>query len=319
MKKIQTFINKYLKLNLINKRKKVENKVLFVQENENVFKKRKKQLSLNLNRINNFSLNQKNKYIIITSIVFLGVFLVIFVLFWPYFKIDKINIMKKDDITNLNIAYKWVENLRWELIFNAEKNNILDKLTTYQQNIKDIDINISLPNTLKIMTESYKWLFNTSIKNWKTEKKYILVENWTLVPTEIQNKELKNMQIINNNWQTNNFIDYKQIYEEKYIKNIDYLAKKIEENIINIKIKNIIYYPIEREVHFKIENNLLIYSLDEDIDKQIEKTVIFNKQHFELNKPWIYYTDLRIPNKIFYCSMEFEYKCKENIKRIYEK
>lgn len=319
MKKIQLFINKLLKLKLINKRKKVENKVLFIQENNNVFKKRKKQLSLNINSINKFNLTKNNKLILISSFIFLVVFWIIFSLLWPYFKINKINIIKKDNITNLTIAYKWVENLRWKLIFNSDKKNILENLITYQQNIKDIDINIIFPNTLKIIAESYKWVFNTSIKNGEIEKKYILVENWTLVPS-FEDKSLKNMQIINNDLQIkNNYVDYKKLYEEKNIKNIDYLVKKIEENIINIKVKDLVYYPIEREVHLKIENNLLLYSLDEDIDKQIEKTVIFNKQHHELKKGWIYYTDLRIPNKIFYCTMEFEYKCKENIKRIYNK
>ena len=239
----------------------------------------------------------------------------IFLLFWPYFKIKNINIIKEDEITNINIAYKWIDYLRWKSIFSIDKKDILEKLTSYQQNIKYIEVKTILPNTLKITIRSYNWIFNTNT-DWNS-KNYIIVENWTLIPSTV-NKELKTIKIINNtNENINNFLDYRKIYEEKYIKNIEYLVNKLEENIIDLKILDLNYYIIERELHIKIQNNLLIYSLNNYLDEQIEKTVIFNKEHHKLKNEWIYYTDLRIPFKIFYCPTDEEYKCIQNIKSLY--
>jgi hypothetical protein len=116
----------------------------------------------------------------------------------------------------------------------------------------------------------------------------------------------------------NKFIDYKKVFENAYINNIFTLIGKLEENIINIKIEKLTYYVIERELHIKTPNNLLLFSLDEDIIEQVEKTVIFHKQYHSLDKYGIYYSDLRIPNKIFYCPISEEFRCIQNMKRIYE-
>jgi len=52
----------------------------------------------------------------------------------------------------------------------------------------------------------------------------------------------------------NKFIDYKQIFNPFYIEKINNIIKKLEENIINIKIVNLYYYENERELHIEIEN-----------------------------------------------------------------
>jgi cell division septal protein FtsQ len=54
------------------------------------------------------------------------------------------------------IAYKSVDNYRGNSIFTTDKKNILKNLQDYQQNIREIKINIVLPNTLKIIIDSYK-------------------------------------------------------------------------------------------------------------------------------------------------------------------
>ena len=100
------------------------------------------------------------------------------------------------------------------------------------------------------------------------------------------------------------------------------IIKKLEENIINLKIKNIYYYEVERELHIEIENwNILIFSIDDDIEaiEQIEKLVIFNKDYSSIIDKKIIYIDLRIKNKIFYCDEESSSICNENIKSIYNK
>jgi hypothetical protein len=77
----------------------------------------------------------------------------------------------------------------------------------------------------------------------------------------------------------NKFLDYRKVFNEKYINNISTIINKLQKNILNIKIQELTYYTVERELHIRTKNNLLIFSLDEDTNKQIEKIVIFHKQY----------------------------------------
>lgn len=316
MKKIFKSIYFFFYKKLYSKRKNNKKKKnLFIKNKEKTtFIKRKKQLSLNINSMKFLNKIKNNKIWLFIILLFLILLIVLFAILWPYFKIKNINIIKNDDITNISIAYKWVDNLREKSIFNIDKNKISEKLVSYQQNIKTVKTKRIFPNTLKINIESYKWLFNTVKEN--TDKNYLILENWSLVPQKI-NKELKSIEIINKKKSLKSFIDYQKIYKEEYIKKINYLINKIEENIFDISILNIKYYVVEREVHISTENTLIIYSLDDDLDEQIKKTVIFNKEHYFLNNVWIYYLDLRIPWKIFYCPKENENDCINTIKSLY--
>ena len=60
----------------------------------------------------------------------------------------------------MTIAYKSVENLRWEQLLKIQEIDIFNKFKSYQDNIKSINLTIDLPNTLKIEAESYKEIFN---------------------------------------------------------------------------------------------------------------------------------------------------------------
>jgi hypothetical protein len=214
----------------------------------------------------------------------------------------------------MNIAYNAVDKYRWKNILSVDKKDILKNLKDYQQNIKNINLKISLPNTLKININSYKALFNTEINN----KKYIITANWVLVPhSNIDN--LKNIQIIKK-FDKNIFFDYKKIFNDSLIKNISYIINNLKENIINLKIENIKYYVTERELHIKTkQNTILIFNINSNINEQIKKITIFNKEQKSINTNDIIYFDLRVKNKIFYCSTENEYQCYQNLKNIYHK
>jgi len=285
----------------------------FLDTKKNKFKIRKKQLNINVDFFKKNKLFKIKKVIFYITILLILIISILFIIFWPYFKIKNINILKNDNLTNINISYKAIDNIRWKLIFIIKKKEIFEKLKEYQHNIKDIDLNIEIPNSLKITIKSYKWIFNTSIN----KKQYIITKNWVLVPSKLD-KELKNLIIINNiSNNINKFLDYRKVFNEKYINNISTIINKLQKNILNIKIQELTYYTVERELHIRTKNNLLIFSLDEDTNKQIEKIVIFHKQYNSIENYWIYYIDLRIQNKIFYCPIEEKNICTKNIKRIY--
>lgn len=309
IKKIKNSINNFLskKVQINNNNKLVLNNI----KRAPLTKKRRAFIIKNdqIEKLKVFWNNITNYYILI---LFILIIISIFVVLWPTFKIKFIEIIKKDDITSMTISYKSVEDYRWLSIWNTEKKDILKNLQNYQQNIRDIKLDIVLPNTLKIIIDSYKWIFNTTI-NWK---KYIVTENWTLIPSSYST-ELKEI-IIKSDFDKSKFLDYKKILEWEYIQKIYYANEYMKENFINIKINSLIYYEIEREIHIITDNNtIIIFDLDWDIKNQIKKLAIFSKEQLDIIKNPIIYIDLRINNKIFYCNEAEKPQCIKNLKSIY--
>lgn len=277
-----------------------------------IFQKRKKQLILNFEKfkiLKTFWNNLKH-LIILMSIILIAT--IIFIIAGPTFKIKNVNIIRTDDLTNINIAYKSIESIRWQHILAHSSTDLLNKFQKYQENIKNIQVKTILPNTLKIIVESYIWYFNTTIN----QKQYIITQNGTLIPSKV-NSELKTIQII---WEfdNNSFLDYKQIFKQQDIEVILNTIQTLEENIITLTIKDINYFITEKELHITLKNNTqLIYSLVNNMEKQIEKTVIFHTEKTNLEKNDIIYIDFRVKNKVFYCEQESASDCKRNLSDLY--
>jgi cell division septal protein FtsQ len=97
----------------------------------------------------------------------------IFILFGPIFSVQNIQIFRDDNITEMNLAYSSVDNIREKRIINIDEENIKTRIKEYQNNIKDINISFTLPNTIKINLASYPIYFNTIIHN----KPYYITQN----------------------------------------------------------------------------------------------------------------------------------------------
>ena len=323
MSKIKDFFSNFFRK---RKRGKVlntknSNKVLLdLKKKKKTFKKRNV-LSVKINLTKPLKFFKKN-YIPYYLIFWL--FLIVwiaFVILWPIFRVETINIIKKDWITNINIAYKAVEDFRWTSIFNIDKQKVLDRLKDYQENIKDISLNIDFPKTISITIESYKEKFNVTIN----KKSYTLLENGSLIPTINPSNELKNLEIIKNIEKTK-ILDYKAIFDMEYIKKIEEIEKKVKENISWIDIKSIKYYEKEREFHIIVNNfTRLIFSLDNNIsvDEQIKSLAVMDREKSQISNNDKVYVDLRINWKVLFCSIvgdknkQKENQCNENIKYIY--
>jgi len=300
--------------NILNKFNKKRRNSFFIEKKKkkNIFKKRKL-YNLNIWKIINYFSNIINTKIIYFSLIWIIFSLILFLIFGPFLKVKKIEILKTDYITNLDIAYKSIDNIREKSLFFLDFDNIKQNLKTYQKNIDKIWIKLILPNTIEITLSSYLDVFNTNI-NWKN---YIVTENWVLVPNKTS-PELKNIEIFHNKINKISILDYKKVFKTKYIKNINYLIYKLEENILNLKIDNLKYYKNERELHI-VSNSWInmIFDLNSDIDYQIKSSVIFNKEHYSISKWWLVYIDFRIKNKIYYCSEEIINTCISHLKRLY--
>ena len=155
LQKIINYINNFLKKTIfqIFKKKKRNKLILNKIEQTSFIKKRKSFIIKNnsLEKLKIFWNNITHYYLLICAIL---LSIIIYIIFWPIFKVKNIDIIKQDNITNMTIAYKAIENYRWQSIFNIDKKEILKNMQDYQQNISDIKTNIILPNTLKITINS---------------------------------------------------------------------------------------------------------------------------------------------------------------------
>lgn len=306
MEKLKIFFKK------IFKRKERKNKVLFKMPKKKGFLNKRKNFDIKINLWNKLKFFKKNYipyYLIFWLILSISI---VFIILWPLFRIEKINIIKKDWITNINIAYKSIEDFRWISIFNIEKTEVLNKLKDYQENIKDINLKLDFPKTMDITIESFKEKFNINI-NWKN---YILLENWALVPTINKNKNLKDLEVIKNIEKTK-ILDYKVVFDMQYIQKIEEIEKKVRENIGSIEINILKYYEKERELHLIVNNiTRLIFSLDNNIsiDEQIKNLAVLDRENSKISNNDKIYVDLRIKWKVFLCSTAWDNpKQKENI------
>ena len=291
---------------------KQNKRILFDSKSKKKYKKRKKKYILTLISKINIKFSPNNLYYYYLFGTCLILWIILFIIFWSVFKVKKINIFRNDSITNVNIAYRAIDSIRWKNIFSLEKTEISNLIKNYQKNVKYINVNKKLPNTLNINIWSYKEVFNTDY-NWKN---YIVVKNWTFIPNKF-NKELIKVNIVRKN-KTNLIPDYKIIIKKDFVQKIEELFNKLKNNLLSIKIKNIYLYETERNVIIMLDNwTKLLFNINTDIKNQIANLMVLNQEYFNINKKKVVYIDLRINNKIFICPLENEYQCKINLKRIY--
>lgn len=320
MTKIKNLFNKFFRKRKSSSTIK-SNKVLFkLPKKRSIFKKRNLlNFSFNLKWVTKFF---KKNYIPYYLIFWFCLILIIFfIVLGPIFRIEKINIYK-DWNSNIDIAYKSVEDFRWVSTFNIEKSEVLAKMKDYQENIKDIKLDIDFPKTINIIIESYKEKFNVNIN----KKNYILLENWTLIPTITPSEELKNLEIIKNIEKTK-ILDYKSIFDMEFIQKIEEIEKAVKENIAGIEITWLKYYERQRELHIIVNNfTRLIFSLDNSIsvDEQIKSLAVLDREKSKISNNDKVYIDLRIKWKLFYCSIiddknkQKEKQCNQNLLNIYD-
>lgn len=289
-----------------------------IERNEKFLKKRK-QFTFKFPKIQNNYIKENLKIVVIMSIIFV-ICIIVLSLFSPIFNIKKINIELYDkwqNLIDLNISYKSIDYFRNKNIILIEKSDIVEQLVNYQRNVNKVDVDRNIfERELNIKLWSSKAIFYSVIE-WK---KYIITENGVFVYTN--NNVFKDLSEIKISLSLKNkeLIEYKKILKEEHLNKIMKLKKDLEQNILWLKIKNIYYFENEREVHFDINNDIkLIFDLNVEVDEQIKKLIVFNKEHKNLIKDnTINYIDLRIWNKIYYCENEVIWSCKNNLKLIYD-
>jgi len=263
----------------------------------------------------NFNFDKKNILYISILFILLALIAILYIFKWNYFSIKNINISINDTITDENISYKSIDSIRNKSIFLENKENISKKLLNYQKNIKKIEINRVLPDTLNINIESFPILMDI----FYNEKKYSLTSNWVLIPYKSINKDNNRISINAISWKKEKYkiFSYKKIFKDNLVNKIYLLINSFKNNILDNKIEKINLYIDEKELHITIKNKtIFIFSLEEDTDKQLKKILVYSKEKDKILK--YVYIDLRVEDKIFICPYEKEYQCLKNLRRIYK-
>lgn len=313
IKKQLKHIKKIKNYRFRKKNKKQRNKIFITPEKRKKTLHKRKRFSLHLPNFLVFSYIKKHVWYYYWGAFIWAIFLLFLFFIWPFFRIKNIEIFRQENISNINIAYQAVENIRGERLLLIDGKKIAKDLKEYQKNIKEVSIKKILPDTLSIRINSYKWKYNIKLN----DKTYILTKNGVLIPSKFSS-ELKELIIGTKSYTINWILDYKQIFKNEYIQKIAYLEKKLTDNLLFLSFEDIIYFPTEREAHIIFDNETrIIFDLEWNIDEQIKNLLIFHTEQFDITKTDLIYIDMRIKNKIFFCLKEDEYQCNKNLENIY--
>lgn len=280
-----------------------------------LFQKQKKTLAT-YKRRKNFSLKLDTKFFkkLIVFYYFLGfiVLTTMIYFFWfsNYFLVQDIRVVRQDSNSSIEISYWVLDDLNGKNIFLLDVSRIKDRLFDSQENLWKISVAKQFPKTIKVTLTSYTEVYNTIIK----EKPYLLLSNGSLVPWS--KEELLDIDLKFSSFP--NFYEYKKIVPSGELKSIFNIEELLRKNFITAGIKGVNYYVTEKEAHFIMETwATLIFDLTEPTISQIEKLAVFHQENIEITNPTIIYIDLRITEKLYFCSTENEFTCNENLNFIY--
>ncbi len=319
MQKILQQLKKHYKKILNYKyRKKIrsEKSKLFIQEKEIPrFQSKRTSFHLFKNKLEfrDEWENPKNYYVYYIVIwVFLILSTIYVMMFTHYFSLKTIDIIRLDENVNIDLSYKSIDNFRFQPILLIKKEDIHRNLLSHQPNIKDIQIKKILPSNIKIIVSSHENMFQFDFDN----KKYIITKNGTLIPQKEESK-LPSLKII---WlDTFWVIDYKKYFDEEIIAKISDILTNIESNFDQLQIQSLEYYKKEQELHILDEKWVrFLFHLEESPLPQIEKLKIFYTEYISKVKFALVYVDLRINERIIYCSKETEFQCNQNLNFLYD-
>ena len=240
---------------------------------------------------------------------------IIFLFKAEYFSVQEITIDSPDSLTDINIAYNSIDSFRNNNIFTIDSQSFLKRLQTYQPNIESISLEKELPHSLNVKIESSPIAMYALFE----EKLYAVSQNGVAIKSKQSPEELDTsvIEIMQDSKSTTLNINYTQILDTEVIIRINWLIKLFQDNLIDFPSKKIQYYTKESELHILLQNDvLLIFDVNGNINEQIKKLLVFYKETQKLRHIYI---DLRILNKVFFCSYDSEYQCRQNLKKLYTK
>lgn len=231
-----------------------------------------------------------------------------------YFAINNIDIVRWDSISSVELTFKAIEPYYGKSIFLTSSSTIEEKIKTLQENVKNVEIRRLYPNSITVTVNSYKPLFNAEITfpDGKV-KNYTLLENGSLLTS----KQVLNLPVIKiaYNWENKpTRFAYRKIYSDKIISIINDTYLELSTNYKDLEISDMVFYPIEREIQIGTNKWILIIDLFQSVKNQLLKYNYFKNEY---TWPRVVYIDLRIKDRIDFCTVDTEYDCMLNLKEWY--
>lgn len=230
--------------------------------------------------------------------------------FSNFFSITSVVVERTDISTNIVPLQQALQSQLGKNIFLISEEEIEYMLQKQFPEMKEIKIIKLLPRTLKVKVLEYSFIARIRVIDTKEEKllneigmiRDIKTNDNNLPLIEYRNKydiqEDKMLLLLS---PVLAFQDRNIIMSEAELKTI-LNAKALFEKQFGMKISLIQYFPLEREIHLKTERNFFLWlDLTDNIDEQLMK-LQSALQDFNIYKVDLSYIDLRVKNKIIYCT-----------------
>lgn len=248
-------------------------------------------------------------------ILFIGS-LTYFVLFTNYFKIKDIKVISKTSNVFVNIDQaEVIRSIRHiynrNLLFLSE-HNLVDFIKTNFKYVEDADIQYNFPDKITILLNEKKvagQLFQIDYENLNltTSGEVLKENNKASVSSNLQiyviSKKIYTNYIIPESRYPEMFqklekIDEGEIFlDPQDIKFLETIQRSFDIN--GFKISKFLYFPIEKELHITLSNNLSIWFFATNIEEQFQK---FQKSLTTIpNIENTAYIDARVNEKIIIC------------------
>lgn len=269
---------------------------------------RKKKNTLQFWKQSSLAFSSPHKKIIRFLAIPLILFTLIFFLFFsPVFRVQDIFISREGTIPSINRAYESIDTIRGKNLFLLSGDDIAQKIQKAQPSLEFIEVQKSLPGNITIKLSSFPIIFQST--------NILILSNGSIISQDENESDLSE-------------IPYLYIAQESTI-----LEKSIDPNTIQ-KLKNIFsgfqsrfpeiplvyseYFPDEDELVIGLKNKtLLIFSLWDDISRQLGQIQLYHEQKASITETPLVYIDGRIEKKLFICPLTEEYLCKKNISELY--
>ena len=165
-----------------------------------------------------------------------------------------------------------------------------------------------MPDTLNIRLKSYPAIFYNA--------DFLILSNGTIlkadntaslnIPNLLLSKDIQEFSLF---WESMNTLA---------LKNIQTLQEKLLKNLAGFQLEKSMYFITENELLISDANeNIYIFDLSWNIEEQIEKLAIFQREQENITQKKYIYIDVRVRWKLFLCWYDEEYLCQRNLENIY--
>lgn len=234
-----------------------------------------------------------------------------------YFRISpsKVIIERLDAGSDVNIAYKSIEDFYGAPIFRTDTKDVSRAVIAMQKNIRKAEVSRLYPNGLKIVLSSWGPEFVTYFPQY--ERYYGVTSNGVLVYAKNRDPNLPVLDIVDPELAEAGFLDYREGVSEEAMRRIALIRNGIKEALPGIVPAKFTFFRLEQEVHVALDNgSRIIFSLDGTEPRQVSTLAFWNSQEAGiLAKNTVPYVDVRVGAKIYVC--RDENLCKSNLSRIY--